>query len=92
MGFSSNEREKVKPDGWGDKLYNFIRKCAQNPAMTLQTLQNLAVPNIYKYNQKIAMLSTKFKEEKDPRLIVLAVIIKPYMHALEGFHPLNYSP
>jgi hypothetical protein len=93
-----NKREKaywkkMKHDGWGDKLHDFIRKSAQNPAMTLYSPKNLAVPNICRYNQRVAMLRAKFKKEgKDPRLVVPAVTMEPYMRVGQGSQPLNYSP
>jgi hypothetical protein len=48
----------------GNKLHDFIKRSAQNLGMTLQIPKNLTVPNICRYNQKIAMLRAKFKEEK----------------------------
>jgi hypothetical protein len=84
--------EKVKHDEWGDKLHDFIKRSAQNPTMTLVIPKNLAVPNICRYNQRVAMLRAKFKEGKDPRLVVPAVIVEPYMRVVQGSHPLNYSP
>jgi hypothetical protein len=70
----------MKHNGWGDKLHNFIRRLAQNLAIALQTPQNLVVPNICKYNQKITMLKAKFKEGKDLRLVVPIVTVEPNMH------------
>jgi hypothetical protein len=72
---ATNRREKdyweqVKRDGWGDKLYDFIKASAQNPALLMRTPHNLVVPPVCRYNQRVAMLRTKFKAEgKDPRLI-----------------------
>jgi hypothetical protein len=61
---------KVKRDGWGDKLHELIKSNVRNPALNLRTPHNLAVPNICRYNQKIAILRAKFKREgKDPRLV-----------------------
>jgi hypothetical protein len=82
----------VKRDGWVDKLHDFIRRSAQNPAMTLYSPKNLAVPNIYRYNQRVAMLRAKFKEGKDPCLVVPVVTVEPYMRVGQGSQPLNYSP
>jgi hypothetical protein len=62
--------DRVKRNGWGDKLHELIKSSVRNPALNLRTPQNLAVPNICRYNQKIAMLRAKFKREgKDPRLV-----------------------
>jgi hypothetical protein len=82
---AANKREKdyweqVKRNGWGDKLHEFIKASAQNPALSLRTPHNLAVPPICRYNQKIAMLRSKFKAEgKDPRLVIPAVNVSQYM-------------
>jgi hypothetical protein len=66
--------EQVKRNGWGDKLHEFIKASAQNPALSLCTPHNLAVPPICRYNQRIAMLRSKFKVEgKDPHLVIPAV-------------------
>jgi hypothetical protein len=82
----------VKRDGWGDKLHDFIKRSAQNPTITLLLPKNLEVPNICRYNQRVAMLRAKFKKQgKDPRLVVPAVTVEPYMRVVKGSHPLNYS-
>jgi hypothetical protein len=70
----------LKRDEWDDKLHDFIRRSAQNPAMTLHSPKNLLVSNIYRYNQRVAILRAKFKKEgKDPRLVVPAMTVEPYM-------------
>ena len=60
--------EKVKHDGWGDKLHELI-KSNNNQATTLIRIPyNLVVPQVYMYNQRIAMLRAKLKKEgKDPK-------------------------
>jgi hypothetical protein len=42
--------EKVKHDGWGDKLHNLIKANMRNPTPNLRIPQNLVVPNICRYN------------------------------------------
>ena len=80
--------EKVKHDGWGDKLHDFIKRSAQDPSMVWQTPKNLAVPSICRYNQRVAMLRAKFKKEgKDPRLVVPVVSVEPYVHVMQGSQP-----
>jgi hypothetical protein len=80
--------DKVKLDGWGDKLHEMIKVNIQPE----RTPYNLSVPQVCRYNQKIAMLRAKFKEEgKDPRLVVPAMIVEPYIRIIGGFQPLNQS-
>jgi hypothetical protein len=38
--------EKVKRDGWGDKLHELIKTNMRNPPLNLRTPQNLAVPSV----------------------------------------------
>jgi hypothetical protein len=72
--------DNVKRNGWGDKLHEFIKVSAQNPHLMVRTPQNLVVPPICRYNQRIAMLRAKYKKEgKDPRLVALAMTVQPYM-------------
>jgi hypothetical protein len=62
--------EKVKRDGWEDKLHELIKLNTNHPGMHVKTLYNLAVLQVCRYNQRIAMLRAKFKKEgKDPRLV-----------------------
>jgi hypothetical protein len=61
-------------------LHEFIKVSAQNPHLMVRTPQNLVVPPICRYNQRIAMLRAKYKKEgKDPRLVALAMTVQPYM-------------
>ena len=94
---ASNKRnkqywKKVKHDGWGDKLHEFIKANSEEAGMHVRTPYNLAVLLVCKYNQRIAMLRRKFKrEEKYPQLVVLAMTVEPYMRA-EGLHALQQCP
>ena len=73
-------REQVKRNGWGDKLHEFIKASAQNPALSLRTPHNFAIPPICRYNQRIAMLRSKFKAQgKDSRLVIPIVNVSQYM-------------
>jgi hypothetical protein len=70
----------VKRNGWGDKLLEFIKASAQNLALNLHTPHNLVVPPVCRYNQRIAMLRSKFKAEgKDPHLVIPVVNVTQYM-------------
>jgi hypothetical protein len=93
---SKREREyweKVKRDGWGNKLHEFIKSSTNQGATPVRTPYNLAVPQVCRYNQKIAMLRAKFKKEgKNPRLVAPAMTVEPYMHDVEGLQPLHHSP
>jgi hypothetical protein len=67
----------VKHDGWGDNLHELIKANMRNPSLNLRTPKNLAMPSIYRYDQKIAMLRARFKREgKDPRLVVPAMNVQ----------------
>jgi hypothetical protein len=69
--------KKVKRDGWGDNLHNLIKASMRNPTPNLRTPQNLVVPNICRYNQKIALLHRRFKREgKDLRLVAPAMNVQ----------------
>jgi hypothetical protein len=84
--------EKVKRDRWGNKLHEFIKSNFHYATIPLRTPYNLAIPQICRYNQKIAMLREKFKKEgKDPRLVAPATM-EPYMCGMEGFHPFHQPP
>jgi hypothetical protein len=93
---SKREKEywkKVKRDGWGNKLHKFIKSNSNQATTPVRTPYNLVVPQVYRYNQRIAMLRVKFKKEgKDPRLVAPAVTVEPYMRDVEGLHPLHHSP
>jgi hypothetical protein len=99
---ATQKREKqywdnVKKNGWSDKLHKFIRVSVQNPNITLRTPQNLVVPSICRYNQRIDMLRARFKKEgKNPRLVAPAMTVQPYMRdpqwATARPSPFNHSP
>jgi hypothetical protein len=76
----------MKHDGWGDKLHKLIKGNKEGPGMHVRTLYNLCVPTVCRYNKKTAMLRVRFKEEKDPRLVVPAMNVEPYMCG-EGLQP-----
>jgi hypothetical protein len=77
----------VKRDGWGDKLHELIEAKSEGSGMHVRTPYNLCVPTVCRYNKKIAMLRTRFKKEgNDPRLVVPAMNVGPYMHG-EGLQP-----
>jgi hypothetical protein len=55
-----------------------------------RTPYNLLIPQVCRYNQRIAMLRAKFKKEgKDPRLVVPAMTVESYIRIARGFQPLN---
>jgi hypothetical protein len=95
---AANKREKecwkkIRHDGWGDKLHELIKLNTNHPGMHVRTPYNLAVPQVCRYNQRIAMLKAKFKKEgKDPRLVAPAMAVEPFMRAVEGLQPLHQSP
>jgi hypothetical protein len=54
-------------DGWGNKLHEFIKSNTNQAATPVRTPYNLTVPQVCRYNQRIAMLRAKFKKEgKNP--------------------------
>jgi hypothetical protein len=70
----------VKRNGWDDKLHEFIKASATNPSLNLCTQHNLEVPPICRYNQRTAMLRSKFKAEgKDPCLVIPTVNVSQFM-------------
>jgi hypothetical protein len=70
----------VKRDGWEEKLHKLIKANSEGPGMHVRTPYNLCVPTVCKYNKKITMLRVRFKKEgKDPRLVVPAMNMEPYM-------------
>jgi hypothetical protein len=78
-------------------VINYLRVSAQNPNITLRTPQNLVVPSVCRYNQRIAMLRARFKKKrKDPRLVAPAMTVQPYMRDSQwaGARPstFNQSP
>jgi hypothetical protein len=84
--------KKVKRDGWGDKLHKMIKANIHQEAIPGRTPYNLSVPQVCRYNQRIAMLRAKFKREgKDPWLVVPTMTVEPYMRIARGFQPLNQS-
>ena len=82
--------DKVKYDGWGNKLHELIKANTHEEAMPKRTPYNLSMPQVCRYNQRIAMLRRRFKNgRKDPQLVVPAMTLESYMHITRGFHPLN---
>jgi hypothetical protein len=72
--------DKVKRDGWGDKLHKLIKASIHQEAIPGRNPYDLSVPQVCRYNQRIAILRTKFKKkEKDPRLVVPAMAIESNM-------------
>jgi hypothetical protein len=55
--------EKVKREGWGDKLHELIKANMRNPPLNLKTPQNLAVPSVCRYNQKLRCCKLDSKEK-----------------------------
>jgi hypothetical protein len=83
----------VKRDGWSNKLHEFIKSSTNQGATSVRTPYNLDVPQVYMYNQRIAVLRAKFKKEgKNPRLVAPAMTVEPYMCDVEGLQPLHHSP
>jgi hypothetical protein len=83
----------VKRDGWGDKLHELIKSNTHHVAISVRIPYNLAIPQICRYNQRIAMLRAKVKKEgKDPQIVVPTITMEPYLRGVEGFQPLHQPP
>jgi hypothetical protein len=72
--------EQVKRNGWSYKLQRFIKASTQNLAFNFHIPYNLAVPPICMYNQRNAMLRSKFKVKgKDMCLVILTMNVLQHM-------------